>query len=268
MNKILRLIKEEIGRLIKEYSDDKIYDLYDKRDDIKSNILNDFLFNNNPTFTKRIGWKLLPAPRLKKIWEDYIRTGIVRDEKGIDMISSIMITNILKLDILTYLSGHSQYNPDEDFEDAWGGYIDNYIENLTHKTNIIEKNILFDEFINNQDDLDDINIKENLMEILMDQFYTYYAIDKKGIVIMSDYGLKPLLNLVIELVKEDDKYEKILVIIDKMLNIAHQRSDLASWFIEGGSSALSNISGYYSAEDYSWDSSSVISGKYRLSDYH
>ena len=37
--------------------------------------------------------------------------------------------------------------------------------------------------------------------------------------------------------------EEKIVIIDQILNVAHQRSDLASWFIEGGSYSLSKLSG-------------------------
>ena len=48
-----------------------------------------------------------------------------------------------------------------------------------------------------------------------------------------------------------------------MLNVAHQRSDLASWFVQGGSQALSQLSGYGDPES----GESVISGKYNMSDY-
>jgi hypothetical protein len=83
---------------------------------------------------------------------------------------------------------------------------------------------------------------------------------------MSDYGTDPLVKLAFQLAREDEA-EKKVVIIDKMLNVVHQRSDLASWFIEGGSAALSDISGYMSDEKYGWDSVSNISGKYKMSDY-
>ena len=31
-----------------------------------------------------------------------------------------------------------------------------------------------------------------------------------------------------------NEYDQKLYIIDRILNIVHQRSDLASWFVEGG----------------------------------
>jgi len=64
--------------------------------------------------------------------------------------------------------------------------------------------------------------------------------------------------------------EQKIPIIDKMLNVVHQRSDIAAWFVEGGSQALSQLSGYSVPEDkddpYS-DEVSAISGKYNMSNY-
>ena len=59
---------------------------------------------------------------------------------------------------------------------------------------------------------------------------------------LSDYGLKPLHKLLAQLRKEFNPSKK-LPILDKILNVVHQRSDIASWFVEGGSAALSQLSG-------------------------
>lgn len=59
---------------------------------------------------------------------------------------------------------------------------------------------------------------------------------------ISDYGLKPLHKFLVQLRKEFDPSKK-LPILDKMLNVVHQRSDIAAWFVEGGSAALSDLSG-------------------------
>jgi len=37
--------------------------------------------------------------------------------------------------------------------------------------------------------------------------------------------------------------EEKLVLLDQMLNVVHRRSDIANWFVEGGSHALSQLSG-------------------------
>lgn len=57
---------------------------------------------------------------------------------------------------------------------------------------------------------------------------------------ISDYGLRSLVALARELIVCTDDMQK-LVLIDRMLNITHQRSDLASWFVEGGTATLNRL---------------------------
>jgi len=59
---------------------------------------------------------------------------------------------------------------------------------------------------------------------------------------ITDYGLERLRDLAAQLI-EAETPERKLVALDMMLNVAHQRSDLASWFVEGGSRTLSELSG-------------------------
>ena len=58
---------------------------------------------------------------------------------------------------------------------------------------------------------------------------------------ISDYGLEPLVKLMKEM-SEQDTPEEIIVTINKIMDVSHQRSDLAELFIEGGSKTLSYIS--------------------------
>jgi len=51
------------------------------------------------------------AARLIKIWNDYAKTGMVRDTKGMDNITGIIVTNIHKLKVNTILCGHEQDDP-------------------------------------------------------------------------------------------------------------------------------------------------------------
>lgn len=57
----------------------------------------------------------------------------------------------------------------------------------------------------------------------------------------SDYGLEPLERVLFEY-DENLPPEKVLVIVNKALDVYHQRGDMASIFVTGGSSALSRIS--------------------------
>ena len=58
----------------------------------------------------------------------------------------------------------------------------------------------------------------------------------------SDFGLKPLFDLISEFDENNSTPEQTLVIINKCLDITHQRGDLSSMFIEGGKRTLSQIS--------------------------
>lgn len=58
---------------------------------------------------------------------------------------------------------------------------------------------------------------------------------------ISDYGLDPLFKLAALATETADPRQKMAV-LDLMFNVCHQRSDLAGWFVEGGSRTLSQLS--------------------------
>lgn len=64
--------------------------------------------------------------------------------------------------------------------------------------------------------------------------------DKDGRWYLSDYGLKPLQALALKLYNAENAEQKIHI-IDRMLNVVHQRSDLAAMFVQGGSATLRKI---------------------------
>lgn len=57
----------------------------------------------------------------------------------------------------------------------------------------------------------------------------------------SDFGLEPLIEIIKEY-NSDLSPEKVIVIVNKALDVYHQRGDMASIFVEGGTKALSKIS--------------------------
>lgn len=202
MKSVYNIIKEEIINYLHESydEDDTDYALYEKLDEIKNNILYGFL-EDKKRGIKHQPWTLIPFNRLKKIWEDYMTLGHVRDIKGLEMIEEIITDNILKLYVNTELAGHTQHNPDEDFDDA--GFT-------------------------TQD-------AEDFFDYIGDNFSDYAFNDFHG----SRLGLTTLLA---QLRRTKTPEEKI-TIIDQILNVVHQRSDLAGRFVEGGSHALSQLSG-------------------------
>lgn len=199
MKTLNKIIKEEIVKFLKESDEDIDWDLHEKFDDIKRDILTGFFSDREKGITEQ-PWQLVPFARLKKIWEDFMTYGVVRDTRGLDMIQDIIQTNILKLYANTELVGHTEHNPDYDFE----------------------------EYDYTEED--------------KDQFFDY--IDKFSDYAFNDFGGRRLglLTLLSQLRKASRPEEKVSI-IDQILNVVHQRSDLASWFVEGGSRALSQLSG-------------------------
>jgi len=199
MKSLNKIIREEYVRLLKESDEDIDWDLYEKLDDVKREVLSGFL-EDRKRGIKSQPWQLVPFARLKKIWEDFMTYGVVRDTRGLEMIEDIITSNIIKLYVNTELSGHSEANPDDDFEEY--GYTEQ------------DKN----------------------------DFYGY--IDKISDYAFSDFGGRRLgLTTLLGQVRKARTPEEKVPIIDQILNVVHMTSDLASYFVEGGSSALSQLSG-------------------------
>lgn len=168
------------------------------------NILDEFVSGR-----KHVSWRTITAGRLIKVWNDFGKTGIVRDEKGMLMFKKILLNNIVRLTITTELSGHSQHDPQDIIDDAGFG----------------------DEI-----DLEDSDVEERFFDFLTDE--------ETGGWFVSDYGLKPLQQLWTPIYNEKST-DKLIYLIDKALNVIHQRSDLAAMFVEGGTSTLLKAGGYH-----------------------
>ena len=274
MKSLKRIIKEEFVKLLKEaYNDEDIdYSQFERENEIKQNLFNDFLYHNNPTFTKHVPWEVIPFSRLKKIWEDYMAYGSVRDTRGLEMIEKIMIDNTSKVSIFTNLAGHTQWGDQEAIDDNIGYWVDEQLncvydrpfdknqleipfnnpkkgyqepENNTPCQTTVHsfvKTFVEDEYGEELPGRD--KFRDELFELMTDRFFVYYMNDPKGKMggFISDYGLKPLEDLLADLLRASSPEEKLLT-IDRMLNVVHQRSDIAEWFVEGGSRALAQLSG-------------------------
>jgi hypothetical protein len=202
MKNVYKIIKEEIINYLREIedNDDVDWKLYELLDEMKEDILYGFL-NDKKNGIKHQPWTLIPFNRLKKIWEDYMTLGHIRDTRGLEMVEDIVTKNILKLYVNTELVGHTSANPDYDFDEH--GYTE-------------------------QD-------KEDFFDYVDDNFSDYAFNDFHG----SRLGLTTLLAQLRRVKTPEEK----VVIIDQILNVIHQRSDLAGRFVEGGSHALSQLSG-------------------------
>ena len=150
-------------------------------------------------------WKLVPAQKLKQIWSSFTATGFIRDEKGLLYVQETIIENLCRLEVNNIVSGHTELEARSVLEDYFG-----------------EESLLVEEH---------------------QESFCDWAIDlPDGGWRISDYGsskMFPLAELAIGAVTSEER----LVYLDMALNIIHQRSDLAGWFIEGGSKTLFSISG-------------------------
>ena len=111
-----------------------------------------------------------------------------------------MINITMKLAANTFLMGHTQNDPTEEFQN---------------------------------NGITDDEQKEKFLD---------YLSDENGQFRISDFGLPHLEKLAKQLYLAKTP-EQQLLITDKMLNIVHQRSDLASWYVEGGFQSLNELAG-------------------------
>lgn len=186
--------------LTKNSGFESLEDIIYSVDDARYEIMREYYRKGRKKGTM-MSWSVIPFARVKKIWEDYSKYGVVRDEAGLNAITDQMLKNLARLQAATELGGHEQMDPDE------------LVKEMGFKP-IGDKN---------------------------DDFYWNFLETQYGTPI-SDYGLPQLWNLANKLMSTSTSEEK-LQILDQMLNVIHQRGDLAALFIEGGRSSLSQLAG-------------------------
>lgn len=182
------------------------------------NTIQEFLHDKANGKTKKT-WRLIPFEQYRNALIEFMRYGqFMRfPAKYIDQWADIVTNNTLSLAANTELAGHSRYFPFEEFCDAFG------FEQGTPE---------YEKYYGNY---------ENCAEYLYDIGFDDWTIAPDGTDAISDYGLEPLYNLIMELEEQETPEQKI-VVINKILDVYHMRGDLASLFIQGGTKSLSQIS--------------------------
>ena len=146
-------------------------------------------------------WPILNPNTVKKVWSDYAKMRFVNNSKAVEKIALQSVRIIAYLQASTEISGHTPLDARRYIKDC-------YSEEFTD-----------DEW---------------------DGFVDFVVDDEEGECRLSDYGLPKLIGLIGEL-KAANTYEEVLVIVDRMLNVAHQRNDLSKIFIRGGVKSLDDI---------------------------
>lgn len=133
----------------------------------------------------------------------------------------LVIRNTVFLDVTTMFYGHTSYFDVDTFNDMVlydDDNKENYVSDWSEAFEYIE---------------------EKGYNNVLDEFMPTFS---NGHDLISDYGLEPLAKICAELMETQNPNE-IIVLINKALDVSHQRSDLSELFIEGGESSLDRISG-------------------------
>ena len=158
-------------------------------------------------------WSLIPKEQYKNLlWRFMDNPSMARIPRNIvfNWFQKIIIRNTLAISHITELAGHAQYMPTDYINDVFNKEFD------------------FHDYDGQIDFLDEIG------------FYDWCKLPD-GSNAWSDYGLEPLVKIINEY-NESMSGEDILILINRCLDVYHQRGDLASAFIEGGSKTCSEIS--------------------------
>lgn len=234
MSNILDIIKSEVNRFFLNENMD-VHDWYEIEDEIVRDVFR--MINSR----QHVKFGLIPKNQYYSALQEFMKYGefFRFPESKIFQWKDLILTNIAKLNVLTSIGGHTTHFPFDEFYDEFdynpdtgGGRSgefsmwckekyeetgdDNYLKKYNWNT--------ASEFLEEVKNIDD-----------------YLPLFSNGQWVLSDYGLTPLFKLGEEMANTSSTTE-LIVLINKVLDVSHQRSDLAELFIEGGSATLNYIS--------------------------
>lgn len=195
-----------------------IHDYFYEFDNLFREILMDMV---NRSTKKHVLRKINPN-MYQKALNEFIKFGQITHypTKYINDWKNIIIENYLYLDVITMFYGHTSSFDVTDFNDMvfntdeTGKGVSDWSEAMEY-------------------------MEENGYDEILDNILPHFS---NGHDLISDYGLEPLREIVVDLINTNDPNE-ILVLVNKALDVSHQRSDLSELFIEGGQKSLNMISG-------------------------
>lgn len=210
-------IRSELNSLTEET--DMNHPYYDKMNDYDVYyVLSAIKYNDN-------FWTPLINPMMyEKALSEFVKFGYISNfpEKYIYQWIGIIMKNTATLRACTEIAGHDMYYPIE-------ALIDVFFEGDTDK---------FEEY-KSENGIDD---DTDAYDMFCDENGIYDKLKlPDGSDGWSDYGIDPLEELIAQY-NRNMKPEEVLVLINKILDVTHQRGDLSSIFIEGGAKSLTKIS--------------------------
>ena len=195
-----------------------IDDYYGEHDNLLSEIYRLMVEKSD----KQIVLRKINPNMYQKALNEFIKFGYITHypTKYIEQWKDIVIENYTYLEVITVLYGHTSYFDVDTFNDM--------VFN-TDETG---------ESVSDWSDAWEYMVKMGY-DVVLDNILPQFS---NGHDLISDYGLEPLGVIIRDLLSATDPNE-ILVLINKALDVSHQRSDLSELFIEGGESSLNRISG-------------------------
>ena len=191
-----------------------IYDYFEIKDELLREVLTSI--KDQKRLQKR---QLVDVNQYKTALNEFIKYGCLMrfPEKIVFKWKRIIINNIALLDVITEICGHSQHFPFDEFNDVFF-----YCPDLG--------NYYF---------CDDFDEACELMESYGD--HNILPKWSNGHYLLSDYGLPQLLKVLPEFI-ECDNSNRLIVLINQIMDISHQRSNLSELFIKNGFYSLEEIS--------------------------
>lgn len=210
-------IRTELNSLTEDYDIDHPY--YDKLSEYDASyVFSTIQYGDNL-------WSPLINPMMyEKALSEFVKFGYISKfpEKYIYQWIGIIMKNTATLRACTEIAGHDMYVPIEALIDVFFEGDEEKFENYKTENNLSDDDDAYDMFCDENGIYDKLKLPD-------------------GSDAWSDYGIGPLEELINQY-NRNMKSEEVLVLINKILDITHQRGDLASIFIEGGSKSLTKIS--------------------------
>ncbi len=100
--------------------EDQLSEYFRKVEEHRLDIMRDWYKQKRKKNKSKMSWNVIPFDRVRKIWTDYARYGIVRDVKGMYKIKEQMLNILARLTASNEIAGHANYSVDEEIEAELG----------------------------------------------------------------------------------------------------------------------------------------------------
>lgn len=242
MGRKIRFTEEQLKYILKHQlkeNNDQWLKIYDYMEDYNDTWVLEVIKDG-----KNLWAPLINPASYQKALIEYQKFGSLNNfpSKYVYQWMGIILKNVSIIDSITTLAGHNGggFDPDSIISVCFDGdqeEYEKYKQTLSHKGNY-SPDFGWMEDDGNGGEVDDW---EACSQYLDDNGYYNKMTLPDGSSAWSDYGLSPLFKIVSQY-NDNTSPEDTLVLINKALDVTHQRGDLASAFIQGGSATLSKIS--------------------------